>query len=142
MKLRRNIFAAFICSVAILTLNCSQEGQDTQSEIPSLAIHVPDHDERLMGPLGPSAWFLVFLGLSDGSESSDFPEPRLLDQWEHTDDYTQWTVHVREGIHWDDGTPVTAEDVKFSLELWTNPQIGYEYRFFDEITVLDTQNLR
>lgn len=52
-----------------------------------------------MGPMGADLWFQVFLGLADGSGSSDFPEPRLLDRWEHTPDYTQWTVHVREGIH-------------------------------------------
>ena len=33
-------------------------------------------------------------------------------------------MHVREGVRWDDGVPVTAEDVKFSLELWTNPEVA------------------
>lgn len=130
MKLWRNITAIFICSVAILMLGCGRDGQETQVENAGLAIHVPDQDERLMGPLGANPWFLVFLSLANDSESSDSPEPRLLDRWEHTPDYTQWTIHVREDIQWGDGVPVTAEDVKFSLELWTNPNIGYEYRFF------------
>jgi peptide/nickel transport system substrate-binding protein len=38
--------------------------------------------------------------------------------------------------------PVTAEDVKFSLGLWTDPNIGYEYSFYDEIIVLDSHTLR
>jgi peptide/nickel transport system substrate-binding protein len=142
MKFKRSIIAISVFSIAMLTLGCSEEKQELQSETPSLAIHVPDQDERLMGPLGADPWFMVFLGLADGSESSDNPEPRLLDRWEHTPDYTEWTVHVRDGLQWGDGVPVTAKDVKFSLELWTNPNIGYEYRFFDEITVLDNQNLR
>jgi peptide/nickel transport system substrate-binding protein len=142
MKSGVGIKFILICCVALLTIQCSRDDQPVTAETPTLRIHVPDQDERLFGPLGANPWFLVFLGLADGAESSDFPEPRLLDRWEHSPDYTQWTVHVREGVHWDDGVPVTADDVKFSLELWTDPQIGYEYRFFDEITVLDRQNLR
>ena len=38
--------------------------------------------------------------------------------------------------------PVTAEDVKFSLEMWTDPRIGYEYPFFDEVAVVDSHNLQ
>jgi peptide/nickel transport system substrate-binding protein len=104
-------------------------------------IHVPDADERSLGPLG--LWGpLVFLHLAVSDEYSDDPEPRLLDRWEHTPDYTEWTVHVREGVLWGDGVPVTAEDIKFSLELWAHPEVGYEYRWFDTITVLDSHTLR
>jgi ABC-type transport system substrate-binding protein len=69
-------------------------------------------------------------------------QPRLLDRWEQSADYREWTVHVRENLLWDDGVPVTAEDVKFSLELWTDPEVGYETRIFETITVLDRQSLR
>ncbi|MDQ4054243.1 MAG: ABC transporter substrate-binding protein [Actinomycetota bacterium] len=32
------------------------------------------------------------------------------------EDYTEWSFTLREGIKYEDGTPVTAEDVKFGLE--------------------------
>ena len=32
------------------------------------------------------------------------------------DDYTEWSFTIRDGIKYEDGTPVTAEDVKFGLE--------------------------
>ena len=36
-------------------------------------------------------------------------------------DGLKWKVKLRDGVKWHDGTPFTAEDVKFSLELLVNP---------------------
>lgn len=127
--------------LALANVRCTPVDRGDETEISTLTIHVADGDERSLGPLGLK-WFLVFLGLSDGLEYDQEHQPRLLDRWEHTPDYTEWTVHLREDVVWDDGVPVTAEDVKFSLELWTNPEVLYENPFFDEITVLDSHTLR
>jgi len=34
----------------------------------------------------------------------------------HNDDFSVWTVKLRDGMKFSDGTPVTAEDLKFSLD--------------------------
>ncbi len=142
MSFIRTVITASLCLIAMFTLHCSRDDRTGSAERDTLTIHVPDQDERILGPNGAHPWFLVFLGLAVGPETSDTPDPRLLDRWEHTPDYTEWTLHVREGIQWGDGVPVTAEDVKFSLELWTDPDVFYEYRFFEEITILDSHRLR
>jgi peptide/nickel transport system substrate-binding protein len=36
-------------------------------------------------------------------------------------DGLRWRITLREGVTWHDGTPFTAEDVKFTLELLVNP---------------------
>ncbi len=36
-------------------------------------------------------------------------------------DGLNWKIKLREGVTWHDGTPFTAEDVKFTLELLVNP---------------------
>jgi peptide/nickel transport system substrate-binding protein len=137
------VLAACICLVALANAQCGQGVGGNETGSPALTIHVPDSDERELGPTSAEFnWFFVFLGLADGPEDDTDPEPRLLDRWEHTPDYTEWTVHVREGVHWGDGVPVTADDVKFSLELWTRPDVWYEYRWFETITVLDSHTLR
>lgn len=41
--------------------------------------------------------------------------PGLAESWEASEDLLQWTFHLREAL-WHDGTPVTAGDVKFSIE--------------------------
>jgi peptide/nickel transport system substrate-binding protein len=45
--------------------------------------------------------------------------PGLAKSWEVNDDFTQWTFTIRDGVLWHDGTPFTAEDVKFWLTLVT-----------------------
>ncbi|OTA21396.1 periplasmic murein peptide-binding protein precursor [Xenorhabdus beddingii] len=39
--------------------------------------------------------------------------PRLAERWE-TDDNKTWVFHLRKGIKWSDGSPITARDVVFS----------------------------
>jgi len=134
---------AILLLVALLIgplAGCSGRAATPDGEPATLTIHVAGIDERAMGPLG-MRWFLVFLPLVEAGEGIE-GEPRLLESWERSDDFTEWTLHVREGLLWDDGEPVTAEDVKFSLELWTHPNIGYEYAFFDSLEILDSHTLR
>ncbi len=54
-------------------------------------------------------------------ESYDDPtvlEPRLADKWEISKDGKCYTFYLNEKATWHDGTPVTAEDVGFSLDLF------------------------
>lgn len=48
-------------------------------------------------------------------------EPRLADKWEMNEDNTQLTVHLNENAKWQDGEPVTAEDVVFTCKLYGAP---------------------
>ena len=37
-------------------------------------------------------------------------------------DLKTWTFHLRPGLKWSDGQPLTAQDVEFTWKLWTNPK--------------------
>jgi peptide/nickel transport system substrate-binding protein len=80
----------------------------------------------------------MFIPLADMDEEGRRREPRLLERWEYSNDYTEWTFYLRKDVRWHDGKPVTAHDVKFTLELITDPNIMYQYRFFEEITIIDS----
>lgn len=40
--------------------------------------------------------------------------PNLAKSWEISEDNLQYTFHLREGVHWSDGQPFTADDVIFT----------------------------
>jgi peptide/nickel transport system substrate-binding protein len=42
--------------------------------------------------------------------------PLLVESVEHNDDYTEWTLHIREGITFHDGTPLDGAAVKFNID--------------------------
>ncbi len=80
--------------------------------------------------------FLVFLPLVARNTDGEL-EGRLAERWEHSPDYRSWTVHLRQGVRWHDGVPVTAHDIKFTLDLWSSPQMPYALPNGSTVTVLD-----
>ncbi len=45
----------------------------------------------------------------------------LAESWDVSPDGKQITFHLRKGLTWHDGQPLTSEDVKFSIDLIKNP---------------------
>ena len=44
--------------------------------------------------------------------------PQLLEDWHISDDAAQYTLNVRKGVEWNDGTPFTAADVAHNIARW------------------------
>ncbi|MDV3128015.1 ABC transporter substrate-binding protein [Mycobacterium sp. 21AC1] len=49
--------------------------------------------------------------------------PALAKSWEVSPDQLTWTFHLREGVKWHDGTPLTADDVVFSYRRIIDEQL-------------------
>lgn len=71
-------------------------------------------------------------------------EPALATEWEQSDDGLTYTFTIREGVKFHDGTEMTAEDVKFSLERFADPDVQI-YSFLlttlDSVEVTDPQTV-
>lgn len=51
-------------------------------------------------------------------------EPGLAETVESNADATVWTMTLRDGIVWADGTPITSEDVVYSFQRALNPEMN------------------
>ena len=47
--------------------------------------------------------------------------PSLAERWEIADDGLRYVFHLREGLEWSDGEPLTAHDVEFGIKRVLNP---------------------
>ncbi len=67
--------------------------------------------------------------------------PYLAESIEHADDYTDWTIELRDGVSFHDGTALTAEVVKNNLDAWRGEypaRTPLLFRFvFDNITSVE-----
>lgn len=63
--------------------------------------------------------------------------PQIAESWEQTDDLT-YVFKIRQGIKFHDGSELTAEDVKFSLDRAINSAaVSYIVNFIESVTVND-----
>jgi peptide/nickel transport system substrate-binding protein len=68
---------------------------------------------------------LIYNGLvrSDPAGGTDI-KPALADRWTVTDGGKVYTFHIRDGVKFSNGDPVTAADVKFSLDRFGDPKVN------------------
>ncbi len=69
---------------------------------------------------------VVYESLVEYDENGDLV-PWLATSWDISEDMKTLTWHLRDGVTWNDGTPFTAADVKFSYEFIASP--GYTGNF-------------
>lgn len=55
------------------------------------------------------------------NDASGEPIPDLAESWEVSDDNLTYTYHLRDGLTFSDGSPLTADDVEFTLTLLNDP---------------------
>ena len=121
-----------------LSVSCGRPSADDTTNQSSLTV-LYDADERIFGPYwSVEAWFMMFLPLVTWDADGRIA-PRLARSWEYTSDSRHWTFHLRPDVRWHDGRPVTAHDIKFSIELAAHPDVLFDdaWHDVDSITVYD-----
>src|SRR5882724_11524308 len=73
--------------------------------------------------------------------------PGVAERWEQAADGKSWTFYLRKGLRFHNGDPVTAQDVKFSLERVMSPEsissgAAALRRAVDRIEVVDDLTVR
>ncbi|MFN2397086.1 MAG: ABC transporter substrate-binding protein [Gemmatimonadaceae bacterium] len=122
-------------SLALRTAGCGLRDDRGYSRNTTVTIA---YEERALQPdYDETDKRLVFLPLVTENQSGEL-EGRLAERWEHSADYREWTYHLRPGLRWHDGMPVTGHDLKFSLDLLTHPDVlQFSGEAFESVAVLD-----
>jgi oligopeptide transport system substrate-binding protein len=92
--------------------------EEPQYMDPTLAYGVPD---------GNLAWN-SFYRLVAIDPLTGKPVPELADKWDVTDGGKTYTFHMRNGLKWSDGQPITAHDVEYSWKRLIDPATGAQYQ--------------
>jgi peptide/nickel transport system substrate-binding protein len=83
------------------------------------------------------------LNLYDGLTELD-PDgnvrPHLLEEWSSNDDATVWTLKMRDGVVFHDGSPLTTDDIVYSLRYVADP--ANESTGQESITFVQPNNIR
>lgn len=79
-----------------------------------------------------SIWTLNYEGLTRLDANLQVA-PAAAERWESNADATVWTFHLREGLTYSDGSPLTAERFRYAAERTCDPSIagGYQSILFD-----------
>jgi microcin C transport system substrate-binding protein len=77
--------------------------------------------------------------LYQNPETYEF-EPGMAEKYEVSKDGKTFTFHLRKGLVFSDGTPVTSDDVRFSVECVRNPAFKAMQRvsYYDELDKIET----
>ncbi len=91
---------------------------------------------------------LIYETLAQTDVDSLEQVPLLADRWEVSADKHLYTFHIHPGARWQDGKPVTAEDVKFSFDVLFNPRLKTRAKWqayfanFERADVVDDRTVR
>jgi len=96
---------------------------------------------RIRGPLNKTIFeFLYYYNHNDGKEI-----PWLAESYKVADDAKSVDVVIRKGVAWNDGTPFTSDDIKFTLEkLRDTAELAFASdmkEWVKDVTVADEQHL-
>ncbi len=73
-------------------------------------------------------------------------QPQLATSWEASEDGLTWTLKLREGVSFHDGTPFNADAVKKNLDRFLDPKSAAPYRFLidqiKEVEAADAHTVR
>ena len=134
---RRRFVGLFAGSLALAAAGCRRRDDVAYSRGNSLVMAV-----REVSNVKYDEWDLQSLylpRLAEEDENGDL-QPLLAQSWEHSSDYLEWTYHLRTDARWSDGAPLTAHDVKFTLDLLSHPDVHYIVS--DAVTVIDDYTVK
>lgn len=116
---------ALVCAWAMLLTmaSCGKKDEGSvplvEGEVFTIAVcHTPDHYNPVLSQGGiAEEFFLLCYDPLWRMNAAGEPVPCLVEDWSLSSDSLTWTIRIKQGITFSDGTELTAEDVVFSYEM-------------------------
>src|SRR6478609_1312735 len=72
-------------------------------------------------------FFNIFEGLVGIDQQTGEVVPRVAESWDINEDASVYTFHIRPGVTWSDGTPITSQDFVYSWQRVLDPETLAQY---------------
>lgn len=89
----------------------------------SMQLQLLDHPARLSWVEGANVVRQISEYLTE-TGSDNITRPYLLDRWEASEDVKTWDLYLKQGVTFNNGDTLTADDVMFTFGQWLNPDVG------------------
>lgn len=141
----KGLFLSFI-AISLFLAGCSSTSNevDNTSDSKNALIIAQSADITTLDPQnslstnGDRVFRNMFNRLFSRDENMEI-QPELVESYENIDDET-WQFKLKEGVTFHNGDPLTAEDVKFSLERVMTDQTLKEYPYFTQLKEINVVN--
>lgn len=89
----------------------------------SMQLQLLDHPARLSWVEGANVVRQMSEYLTE-TGSDNVTRPYLLERWEASEDVKTWDLYLKQGVTFNNGDTLTADDVMFTFGEWLNPDVG------------------
>lgn len=118
MRIRRIGVGLTAAALAVLSVPGLAQAQDTTPKTLRVAVTgtIATMNPFMAYHLGDTEIGRVMYAFLTSYSQQDYsPQPGLADKWQVSADKLTWTYHIRSGMKWSDGQPITAEDVAWTF---------------------------
>jgi len=126
--------ARFLCAGALILAGCARREAPVEAAVRAQTLLLgngaepEDLDPHIVTAYTDQNILLaLFEGLTAIDEKTSVAIPAAAQSWETSADGLVWTFHLRGGLHWSNGEPLTAEDFIQSWQRALSPAIACEF---------------
>ena len=100
--------------------------------------------DPVMTQVNAEIWLMqnIFDNLTESGADGRSVQPSLAAAWDFSPDALTPTFALRDGLRFSDGSPLTAEDVKFTLDRSRDPKIGLWGNMLAAVETIETPDAR
>src|SRR5215212_718038 len=137
--------AVLVALISLLTGAAGAGAQSEAGEDKKLVLRIGDTNDidgfnpfKLVEVPSFEIMDLTYDLLVDFSPKDSSPVPGLADSWEHSKDGLTWTFHLNKDAKWQDGKPVTSEDVAYTFNRILDEKQGLFIDYVKQIDKIET----